>query len=68
MTDRQAALAEAIREAIARSHADDGLPADVDIPATEAEFIEAGKSALAAGKTGPSTREAQLEAEEHGDK
>jgi len=29
----------------------------------KAEFIEAGKSALAAGKTGPSTREAQLEAE-----
>lgn len=27
------------------------------------EFVEAGKSALAAGKTGPSTREAQLEAE-----
>lgn len=27
------------------------------------EFIEAGKTALAAVKTGPSTREAQLEAE-----
>jgi transposase len=27
------------------------------------EFVEAGKTALAAGKTGPSTREAQLEAE-----
>ena len=29
----------------------------------KAEFIEAGKTALTAGKTGPSTREAQLEAE-----
>lgn len=29
----------------------------------KAEFIEAGKTALAAGRTGPSTREAQLEAE-----
>lgn len=28
-----------------------------------AEFVEAGKTALAAGRTGPSTREAQLEAE-----
>lgn len=28
----------------------------------KAEFIEAGKTALAAGRTGPSTREAQLEA------
>lgn len=27
------------------------------------EFVEAGKTALATGKTGPSTREAQLEAE-----
>ena len=41
MTSTQQQLVEAIREAIARSHADDGLPADVDIPATEAEFIEA---------------------------
>ena len=29
----------------------------------KAEFVEAGKTALTAGKTGPSTREAQLEAE-----
>lgn len=29
----------------------------------KAEFIEAGKAALVAGRTGPSTREAQLEAE-----
>ena len=29
----------------------------------KAEFLEAGKTALAAGKTGPSSREAQLEAE-----
>ena len=29
----------------------------------KAEFLEAGKTALAAGKTGPSTREEQLEAE-----
>jgi|SRR5215207_6110043 len=29
----------------------------------KAEFVEAGTTALAAGKTGPSTREAQLEAE-----
>ena len=28
-----------------------------------AEFLEAGKTALAAGKSGPSTREEQLEAE-----
>ena len=28
----------------------------------KAEFLEAGKTALAAGKSGPSTREAQLEA------
>lgn len=29
----------------------------------KAEFLEAGKTALAAGKTGPSSREEQLEAE-----
>jgi transposase len=29
----------------------------------KAEFLEAGKTALAAGRTGPSTREDQLEAE-----
>jgi transposase len=29
----------------------------------KAEFVEAGKTALVAGKTGPSTREEQLEAE-----
>jgi transposase len=29
----------------------------------KAEFVEAGKTALAAGKSGPSTREEQLEAE-----
>ena len=29
----------------------------------KAEFLEAGRTALAAGRTGPSTREAQLEAE-----
>lgn len=29
----------------------------------KAEFIEAGKTALTAGKSGPSTREQQLEAE-----
>jgi transposase len=29
----------------------------------KAEFVEAGKTALTAGKTGPSTREARLEAE-----
>ena len=29
----------------------------------KAEFLEAGKSALASGKSGPSTREEQLEAE-----
>lgn len=29
----------------------------------KAEFLEAGKTALAAGKSGPSTREAQLEAQ-----
>jgi transposase len=29
----------------------------------KAEFLEAGKTALTAGKAGPSTREAQLEAE-----
>ncbi len=29
----------------------------------KAEFLEAGKTALAAGKSGPSSREAQLEAE-----
>jgi transposase len=29
----------------------------------KADFLEAGKTALAAGKSGPSTREAQLEAE-----
>ena len=29
----------------------------------KAEFLEAGKTALAAGKCGPSTREEQLEAE-----
>jgi transposase len=29
----------------------------------KAEFIEAGKAAMVAGRTGPSTREAQLEAE-----
>ena len=29
----------------------------------KAEFLEAGKTALASGKSGPSTREEQLEAE-----
>lgn len=29
----------------------------------KADFLEAGKTALVAGKSGPSTREAQLEAE-----
>jgi transposase len=29
----------------------------------KADFVEAGKTALAAGKSGPSTREEQLEAE-----
>ena len=29
----------------------------------KADFLEAGKTALAAGRTGPSTRERQLEAE-----
>jgi transposase len=29
-----------------------------------AEFVEAGKTALATGRSGPSTREAQLEAED----
>jgi len=29
----------------------------------KADFLEGGKTALAAGKSGPSTREAQLEAE-----
>jgi transposase len=29
----------------------------------KAEFLEAGKTALAAGRSGPSSREAQLEAE-----
>jgi transposase len=29
----------------------------------KAEFVEAGRTALAAGKSGPSTREEQLEAE-----
>jgi transposase len=29
----------------------------------KADFVEAGKTALTAGRTGPSTREAQLEAE-----
>lgn len=29
----------------------------------KADFLEAGKTALAAGRSGPSTREAQLEAE-----
>ena len=29
----------------------------------KADFVEAGKTALAAGKSGPSTRETQLEAE-----
>ena len=29
----------------------------------KAEFLEAGKTALATGKSGPSTREAQLEAQ-----
>ena len=29
----------------------------------KAEFLEAGKTTLAAGKSGPSTREAQLEAQ-----
>jgi transposase len=29
----------------------------------KAEFVEAGKTAMVAGKTGPSTREEQLEAE-----
>lgn len=29
----------------------------------KAEFLEAGETALAAGKSGPSTREAQLEAQ-----
>jgi transposase len=29
----------------------------------KADFLEAGKTALAAGKSGPSTREGQLEAE-----
>ncbi len=36
---------------------------ELSISRWKAEFIEAGKTALAAGKTGPSTREAQLEAE-----
>jgi transposase len=30
----------------------------------KAEFVEAGKTALVAGRTGPSTREEQLEAED----
>ena len=29
----------------------------------QSEFLEAGKTALATGKSGPSTREAQLEAQ-----
>ncbi|OLT16040.1 transposase [Serinicoccus sp. CUA-874] len=29
----------------------------------KAEFLEAGRTALASGRTGPTTREAQLEAE-----
>lgn len=36
---------------------------DQSISRWKAEFLEAGKTALAAGRSGPSTREDQLEAE-----
>jgi len=36
---------------------------ETSISRWKAEFVEAGKVALTAGRTGPSTREAQLEAE-----
>jgi transposase len=36
---------------------------ETSISRWKAEFVEAGKTAMVAGRTGPSTREAQLQAE-----
>ena len=53
------ALADATRRDIVRRV----LVSEQSIGRWKADFLEAGKTALAAGRSGPSTREQQLEAE-----